>query len=195
MDQFKAIQAFLAVARTGGFSAAAEELGVSKAMVSKHVGRLEQALGVQLVNRTTRRVGLTEAGIAYRDRMREILEEIEEIGQAVAKLSAEPRGNLRVMSPTSFGAFHLARAIAAYHERYPQVTVDLLLTDRAPDLVEEGIDLAIRVGALDDSSLVARKLADARVVVCGSPDYLDRRGRPKTPAELADHNCLVYTGR
>jgi DNA-binding transcriptional LysR family regulator len=195
MDHFKAIQAFLAVARTGGFSAAAAELGISKAMVSKHVGRLEAGLGVQLVNRTTRRVGLTEAGAAYRDRMKEILEEIEETGQAVAKLSAEPRGNLRIMSPTSFGAFHLARAITAYHERYPNVAVDLLLTDRPPDLVEEGIDLAIRVGALEDSSLVARKLAEARMVVCGAPDYLNRRGRPSTPADLADHNCLIYTGR
>lgn len=195
MDRFKAIEAFLAVSRTGGFSTAALELGISKAMVSKHVAQLEAALGVQLVNRTTRRVGLTEAGVAYRDRMKEIVEDIEETGQSVAKLSAEPRGNLRIMSPTSFGAFHIARAIASYHERYPQVGIDLLLVDRLLDLVEEGIDLAIRVGDLDDSSLVARKLAQARVVVCGAPDYLQRRGRPRAPEELAGHNCMVYTGR
>lgn len=195
MDRLKSIEVFLAVARNGGFSAAADELGLSKAMVSKHVGQLEGSLGVRLLNRTTRRVGLTEAGIAYRDRMKELLEELEQTEQSIAQLSTEPRGTLRVVAPTSFGAFHLARGIADYRASHPEVGVELVLTDHPVDLVEEGLDLAIRVGALEDSSLVARKLAETRVVVCAAPQYLARHGRPAHPDDLARASCLVYTGR
>jgi DNA-binding transcriptional LysR family regulator len=164
-------------------------------MVSKHVSRLESRLGVRLLNRTTRSVGLTEAGAAYRDRMKELLQDFDETEQSVAKLSTEPRGTLRIMAPTSFGSFHLARAIADFRILYPEVDADLVLTDRPADLVEEGLDLAIRVGELEDSNLVARKLAETRVVVCGAPQYLQAHGRPGHPDELRDHNCLVYTGR
>jgi DNA-binding transcriptional LysR family regulator len=186
---------FLAVARHGSFSAAADELGLSKAMISRHVSRLESRLGVRLLNRTTRRVGLTEAGTAYRDRMKELLEDFHETEQSVANLSTEPRGMLRVLAPTSFGSFHLARAVADFRKAYAEVDVDLVLTDRPGDLVEEGMDLAIRVGDLEDSSFVARKLAQARVVVCAAREYLDAHGRPKHPDDLRRHDCLVYTGR
>lgn len=195
MDRLTSIEVFLEVARHESFSAAADELGLSKAMVSRHVGQLENKLGVRLLNRTTRSVGLTEAGSAYRDRMKELLEDLEETEQSVAKLNTEPRGMLRVLAPTSFGSFHLARAIADFRKTYPEVDVDLVLTDRPGDLVEEGLDLAIRVGELEDSNLVARKLAQARVVVCASPQYLEAHGRPRHPDDLRRHDCLVYTGR
>jgi DNA-binding transcriptional LysR family regulator len=195
VDRLTGIEVFLAVARSEGFSAAANELGLSKAMVSKHVSRLEAKLGVRLLNRTTRRVGLTEAGAAYRDRMKELLQELEEAEQSVSKLSTEPRGTLRVVAPTSFGSFHLARALADYRVVFPEVDIDLVLTDRPADLVEEGLDLAIRVGDLEDSTLVARRLAQTRVVVCGAPRYLHEFGRPQHPDDLRQHNCLGYTGR
>lgn len=195
MESVESVRVFLAVARLSGFSAAALELGISKAACSKHVARLEGDLGVRLLNRSTRSVSVTEAGAAYRDRMREILAEIEETESAIAQLNTEPRGHLRVMAPTSYGSFHLARAVTDFQTRYPDVSVELQLADRTVDLVEEGIDLAIHVGELDDSNCVARTLARVRVVVCGSREYLARAGEPATPADLAHHNCLVYSVR
>lgn len=195
MADLKSARVFLAVARTNGFTAAAEELGLSKAACSKHVARLEAQLGVRLLNRSTRTVRLTEAGMAYRDRMREILAEIEDTESSIARLNTNPRGQLRIMAPTSYGSFHLTRAIADYQTRFPDVIVDLLLADRAVDLVEEGIDLAIQVGELADSSYVARTLARVRIVVCGAPAYLERAGRPERPGDLRGHNCLIYSSR
>jgi len=191
VDKLSSMKAFVQVARLGSFSAAAEALGISKAMVSKHIKRLENSLGVQLLNRTTRHLALTEVGTVYRDRVREILNDIEETELSVSELSSEPIGTVRIMAPTSFGAFHLSRAIAAYLEEYPRVNVELFLTERTPDLVEEGLDLAVRVGALEDSSLFARKLADVRMVVSGAPEYLERHGIPRTPDDLLEHNCLI----
>lgn len=195
MDKLTSMRAFLQVARLGSFSAAAEEMGLSKAMISKHVSNLENQLGVQLINRTTRHLNLTEVGVAYRDRIREILNDIEETELAVSSLSSEPRGTLRLMAPTSFGSFHITRAIADYQQIYRNVSVDLQLTERTPDIVEEGLDMAIRIGHLEDSSLVAVRLADVRSVVCASPDYLERHGSPREPADLRQHNCLIYTPR
>lgn len=195
MNSIQSVRVFLAVARHGGFTAAAEETGISKAACSKHVARLETELGVRLLNRSTRSVSLTEAGAAYRDRMRDILAEIDETEAAVAELNTEPRGQLRVMAPISYGSFHLARAIAEFQTRYPRVAIDLVLVDRPADLVEEGIDVAIHVGDLPDSNTVARVLAHVRVVVCGAPDYLKRAGVPESPEQLAQHNCLVYAPR
>jgi DNA-binding transcriptional LysR family regulator len=195
MADLKCIRVFLAVARTEGFTAAADELGISKAACSKHVARLEGQLGVRLLNRSTRNVRLTEAGIAYRDRMREILAEIEETEAAVAQLNTQPRGQLRLMAPTSYGSFHLARAITAYQARFPDVNVDLLLADRPPDLINDGLDLAIQVGELADSNCVARILARVRVVVCGAPSYFERAGEPRSLRDLQRHNCLVYSAR
>jgi len=195
MDKLTSMQAFLQVARLGSFSAAAGEMGLSKAMVSRHITRLENDLRVQLINRTTRHLSLTEVGIAYRDRVREILNDIEETELAVSTLSSEPRGTLRIMAPTSFGTFHLTRAITQYRRLHRRVSIDLLLTERIPDLVEEGLDMAIRIGNLDDSSMVAQRLAEARSVVVASPEYLETYGIPREPAELVNHNCLIYSPR
>ena len=195
MESIESVRVFMAVARLSGFSAAAGELGISKAACSKHVARLETDLGVRLLNRSTRSVGLTEAGTAYRDRMREILADIEETESVIAQLNTEPRGQLRVMAPTSYGSFHLTRAITDYQAKFPEVNVELILVDRPADLVQEGIDLAIHVGELEDSNCVARTLARVRIVVVGAPAYLNRAGRPSLPDDLLRHNCLVYSAR
>jgi DNA-binding transcriptional LysR family regulator len=189
------MKVFEKVAKHNSFSAAADNMGLSKAMVSKHIASLENSLDVLLLNRTTRRLSLTESGAAYLERVKNILSDIEETELAVSTLSSEPRGTLKLTAPTSFGAFHLARAIGGYKQIYPEVKIEMVLTERFHDLVEDGIDLAIRVGHLEDSSLIARRLASARMVVCGSPGYLKKHGIPKTPEDLADHECLIYSIR
>ena len=193
MDKLSSMKVFIQVARLNSFSAAAQTLGISKAMVSKHISRLEDELDVQLLNRTTRSLSLTEVGTVYRDRIKEILNDIEETELSVSQLSSEPRGTLRIMAPTSFGSFHLSRLVAEYLKIHSHVSIEMILTERAPDLVEEGLDIAIRIGNLGDSSLFARKIADARMIVCGSASYLEKHGIPKTPEELLSHNCLTHT--
>ena len=195
INKLNSIEVFLKVAKLQSFTEAANQLGLSKAMVSKHITSLENTLGVRLLNRTTRRISLTEAGMAYRVRIREIMNDISETEQSISQLSSEPRGTLRVMAPTSFGSFHLARAIADYRKIYTKVGVEAVLTEREPDIIEEGLDIVIRVGVLEDSSLVARKIADARMVVCASAEYLQEFGIPSNPEVLLDHNCLIYSGR
>lgn len=196
MDKLTSIQVFLQVARLGSFSAAATHMGMSKAMASKHVSHLENSLAVRLFNRTTRHLSLTESGSAYRDSVQGILEELEATELSISRLSSEPSGTLRVMAPTSFGSFHLTRAIAQYREQFPKVSIDLIFTSRtAPDFVGEGIDLAIKTGELKDSTQVARKLSQSRLVVCGAPEYLDKYGVPQLPTDLTEHNCLVYSPR
>lgn len=189
------MRVFLQVARLGSFSAAAEQLHMSKAMVSKHISYLEEHLNVRLLNRTTRHISLTEYGIMYRDRVDVILEELEQTEQAVTQMSAEPGGTLRIMAPNSFGSFHLTRAIAQYRKKYPKVNIDLMFTTGTPDFIGEALDLAIRIGQLKDSNQVARKLSQSRLVVCGSPDYLNKQGTPAEPEDLLTHNCLVYSPR
>ena len=195
MDKLISMKVFEKVAKLNSFSAAAKNMGLSKAMVSKHIASLENSLDVLLLNRTTRRLSLTESGAAYLERIKHILSDIEETELAVSTLSSEPRGTLKLTAPTSFGAFHLARAIGGYKQIYPDVHIEMILSEQLHDLVEDGIDLAIHVGHLDDSSLIARRLASARMVVCGSPEYLKKYGIPKTPEELTDHKCLIYTLR
>ena len=195
MDKLTSMKVFTTVAKNGSFSAAAGELGMSRAMVSKHINHLENSLGIRLLNRTTRHISLTEVGMSYRDRLNGILSEIEETELSVTQLQSEPRGTLRIMAPPSFGAFHLARAITAYKEHHPRVTIELILSYRTPDLVEEGMDMAIHVGRLDDSNLVAHQLSSSRMVVCGSPAYFEKRGIPETPDQLEHHNCLVLEYR
>jgi DNA-binding transcriptional LysR family regulator len=195
MDKLTSMKVFAAIARLGSFSAAAEELGISRAMASKYLNYLEDDLDVRLLNRTTRQLSLTEVGSHYLERINNILAEIEETELAITELQSEPRGILKIMSPPSFGSFHLARALGIYKERYPGVTIEMILTDRVPDLFEEGVDLAIWIGKLEDSSLIARKLATTRSVVCGAPEYLKRRGIPQTPADLEQHNCLTFSTR
>ena len=195
MDKLISMKVFEKVAKHNSFSAAADNMGLSKAMVSKHIANLENSLDVLLLNRTTRRLSLTESGAAYLERVKHILSDIEETELAVSTLSSEPRGTLKLTAPTSFGAFHLARAIGGYKQIYPEVHIEMVLTERLPDLVEDGIDLAIHVGQLDDSSLIAKRLACTRMVVCGSPGYFKKYGIPKTPEDLTDHKCLIYTPR
>ncbi len=192
MDKLTAMKVFLEVARQGSFTAAAEHLGISRAMATKHLAQLENNLGVRLLNRTTRRLNLTEVGQAYRERCQNILAEIDETELAVTQLHSQPRGILKVTAPTSFGAFHLAPAAADFMREYPEVSIDLELSDRFLDLVDEGMDMGVRVGMLEDSSLIARLLTRTRMVVCGSPAYFAEFGRPERPDDLRQHRCLQF---
>lgn len=193
MDRLLAMEAFVRAADGRSFSLAARQMRLSKSVVSRQIAALEAALGARLLQRTTRTLTLTEAGRLYLDRARRVLAEVEDAERSVGQLSDAPRGQLRVSAPMSFGFLHLAPAIPAFLARHPDVTIDMSLTDRFVDLVEEGFDVAVRIGRLRDSSLIARRLAPSRLVVCGSPDYFARRGVPRTPADLAGHECLHNT--
>jgi DNA-binding transcriptional LysR family regulator len=193
MDALADIAVFVRVVERGSFTLAADELELSRAVVSKYVSRLEERLGARLLHRTTRRLALTEAGAALFEASRGALERIEEAEGAVAQLQSEPRGRLRVSAPMSFGILHLGPAMADFARLNPRVTLDVRLDDRFVNLVEEGVDVAVRIGALTDSSLVARKLASTRVLDCASPAYLAERGEPEAPEDLAAHNCLLYS--
>ena len=175
------------------FAAAASRLNMSRAMVSKHMAHLENRLGTRLLNRTTRRLSLTESGTSYLERCQSILQDIEEAESAATELTSVPRGTLRLTLPLVFGALHIAPLIPDYLSLHPDAKLDFTLDDRKVDLVNEGYDLAIRIGELNDNTLVARKLASAPVVVCGSPDYFRRNGTPAHPADLARHTCLGYS--
>jgi DNA-binding transcriptional LysR family regulator len=193
MDQLTSMKAFVAVAETGQFALASERLGLSRAMASKLVMDLEAHLGLRLLNRTTRKVSLTEPGAAYLERCRDILSAIEEAERELASQASEPVGRLRVTAPMALGASHVAPQIAVYAARHPRVNIELVLNDRIVDLVEEGYDLAIRIGRLADSSLIARRIGETRFVVCASPGYLAARGRPSRPADLSAHECVLYS--
>jgi len=190
MDLLAAIEAFVRVAESNSFSEAARRLRLSKSVVSRQVSALEAELGVRLFHRTTRSLALTEAGRGYFERTTRILEELEAARLAVSHLQATPRGLLRVNAPMSFGFLHLAPALPDFLALYPDVSVDLVMNDRFVDLVEEGFDVAVRIGALEDSSLIARRLAPVRRVLCASPAYLAARGVPGSPDELMSHDCL-----
>jgi len=192
MDRLTGIEVFVEVAEQGGFSAAARRLGLSNSAVSKHVAALEERLAVRLINRTTRKLALTEAGTAYYERCTRLLAELGEAEAAVSELHAEPRGTLRVNAPMSFGQLYLGEAIADFLELHPHLRVELTLNDRFVDLMDEGYDLAVRIGALADSSLVARRIAAAPRQLVAAPGYLERHGSPAHPAELAHHRCLGY---
>lgn len=194
MDKLAAMHAFRRVIELGSFRAAARDLGRSNAAVSKQVSDLEVELGATLIARTTRRLALTEIGQAYYERCARILDDLTETETAVASLQAAPRGLLRVNAPMSFGLLHLARVMPAYIQRCPEVRVDLVMNDRAVDLLEEGFDIAVRVRtSLPDSSLIARRLAPVRRVLCAAPDYLERHGCPERPEDLVRHRCLIYS--
>jgi len=192
MDSLTDIAVFVQVVDAGSFTAAAEKLGLSKSVVSKYVTRLEERLGARLLNRTTRRLSLTEVGHAFYTRSLQGLREIEEAEAEVSKLQSAPRGVLRLNAPMSFGIMHVAPALSGFLAQYPELSVDMSLDDRRVDLIEEGFDLAIRIGELPDSSLVARRLGPCRHVVCGSPDYFKKHGEPKTLEDLSNHNAIIY---
>lgn len=193
MDRLDDMVTFIKVVDCRSFTQAAERLGLSKSVVSRRMAELENRLGARLLNRTTRRLSLTEVGAAFYQRCVRIVSDVEEAERAAGALHAAPRGRLRVNAPLSFGIQHIAPALPRFLERYPELEVEMDLNDRYVDLVDEGYDVAVRIGRLKDSSLVARRLAPNRRVVAGSPVYFGRKGRPARPEELTDHDCLVYT--
>ncbi len=193
MDRLDDMMAFIKVVDTKSFTSAAERLNLSKSVVSRRIAELENRLGARLLNRTTRKLSLTEVGQAYYERCIRIIADLEEAEQAVADLHAAPRGRLKVNAPVSFGLLHLAKAVAEFLERYPSIEIEMDLNDRYVDLIDEGYDVAVRIGRLRDSSLIAKRLAPNRQVVCASPAYLEKHGTPQTPDELSNHNCLIYT--
>jgi DNA-binding transcriptional LysR family regulator len=190
-DSLQEMAVFARVVGAGSLSAAARELGLSPALVSRRLAALEARLGVRLINRTTRSLHLTDDGASYYEACTRVLSDIEEADAAVAAGRVEPRGVLRVALPASFGHQHIAPLIPRFAERYPKIQLALSLSDRNVNLIEEGFDLAVRIAHLEDSSLTARKLAPNRRVVCASPAYLERHGTPRTPEELLRHNCLT----
>lgn len=191
MDRIETMQAFVAVADEGSFTAAASKLGLSNRLVSKYVQALEARLEVQLLARTTRSVSLTDVGHAYLSRCRPLLEQVEDLDAAVQDRHAALSGPIRITAPTGFGSVRLPGALASFMAAHPNVEIDLRLTDTRVALVEEGIDLAVRIGKLQDSSLVARRLAAMPLIVCAALAYLERRGRPDHPSALATHDCLI----
>ena len=191
MDKLTAMRAFVRVADTGSFSAAARLLGRSKAVVSKQLATLEGALGVQLLVRTTRQVRLSDAGRSYYERCVPLLAELDDIESNVQLSQAAPRGVLKVAGPQTFAELHLSAAIREFLQRYPELTIELVLTDRVVDLVEHGFDVAIRVGELADSTLLARRLASSSVVACAAPAYLAKHGVPRTPEQLTEHQLII----
>ncbi len=184
---------FAQVVESGGFTAASAVLGLTPSAVSRQVSHLEDRLGARLLNRTTRRISLTEIGAAYYERARAALDALAEAEQAVLDLSAAPSGVLRISIPSIFGTIHVAPILPEFASRYPEITLDVSINDRFVDLVEDGLDVAIRVAELRDSSLVARRIAPFRRLVCASPGYVARHGRPDTPDALEAHDCLVLT--
>jgi DNA-binding transcriptional LysR family regulator len=192
MDRMTSMSTFVKVVESGGFSAAARKLDISPSMVTTHVQALEERLGVRLLNRSTRRVSLTEAGHAYYERCLQILSEVDDADHVVQALQSTPRGTLRLNTSVAIPPF-LAPVINEFVALYPEVSISMTMTDRMIDLVEEGFDLAVRNMAVPDSSLIARRIATYRLVVCGAPGYLAARGTPQRPDDLVHHNCLVYS--
>jgi DNA-binding transcriptional LysR family regulator len=192
MDRFADLESFISVVEQGSFSAAGEQLGIAKSVVSRRVSRLEKRLGSQLLRRTTRRLTLTEAGNEFYRRARSVLDELEEAEQQVGEHAGALCGTLRLTAPMSFGVRHLAPALASFLRENDQIQLELDLNDRQVDLVEEGFDMAVRAGELRDSSLRARRLGTIRSITCASPDYLKRFGTPHHPDELVGHRALQY---
>jgi DNA-binding transcriptional LysR family regulator len=190
-DSLYEMSVFAKVVAAGSLTAAARDLGVSTAVVSRRLAALEARLGVRLVNRTTRRLALTDEGAGYHESCARILGEIEDADAAAAAKRVEPQGLLKVALPASFGHKHIAPLVPPFAARYPKVQLAFSLSDRTVNVIEEGYDLAIRIGELEDSSLAARKLAPNRRVVCASPEYLKRHPAPRTPDDLQQHNCLT----
>ena len=193
MDRLDAMRLFLRVAELGSFSAVAQQLGLARSVVTRQIAALETHLGVKLMVRSTRRLALTSAGTAYLEKCRVILNLVEAAETDVAEERLTPRGNIRISLPLSFGIKRLAPLLLDFSQRYPEVSLDMDYTDRRVKLIEEGIDLSVRITRRLDPSDVARKIGTGRMWVVASPEYLARHGRPQHPSELAHHECLGYT--
>lgn len=193
MDRLTEMEAFATVVDQGGFTDAARKMGISKSAVSKHVSALETRLGARLLNRTTRRVSPTDIGLAYYDRARRVLNDAGEADNLVASMQSAPSGILRLAVPTDFGATHLSPILGEFLNRYPDVSVNMVLKNRYVELISEGFDLAIRMGEMDDSSLRARKICEATQRLIAAPSYLEQHGRPDRIDELNDHRLLYYS--
>jgi DNA-binding transcriptional LysR family regulator len=192
LDRFAAMAVFVQVVEQGSFARAAERLSMSTSAVSRHVAELEAHLGARLLNRTTRKLSLTEPGQAFLQRAVQLLADVEEAEAVVSSATLEPRGTIRMTAPIAFGERHLAPAIADFITRHPAVRFDLDLSDRIVDIVDEGFDLAVRIGAPGSQALIARRIGATQLVCCASPGYLARHGAPATPDDLARHHCLAY---
>jgi len=193
VDRLASMQVFVKVVENGSFAGAAAKLDATPSMVTKHVNRLEAHLGVRLLNRTTRRVSLTEPGSAYYERCVRLLAELDETEAVVGRHGAEPHGTLRLTAPTEFAGLHLGRPIAAFMRRYPEVNVDLSCTNRVVDLVEEGYDAGVRAARRLEGDFVARRIASSQLLVVAAPAYLRAHGVPRTPAELERHACVCFS--
>ena len=194
VDRLRAMEVFVAVAEAGGLARAGARLGMSPPAVTRAVAMLEERLGTRLLNRTTRRLSLTEAGVRYLECARHLLGEIDVAERAAAGETAVPTGHVTITSSLTFGRMHLVALVGAFLRAEPRVTASMLMTDRVVNLVDEGIDLAVRIGALPDSSLVAHRVGETRRLLVASPDYLARRGTPTRPEELRDHDVIAFTG-
>jgi DNA-binding transcriptional LysR family regulator len=193
MDRIDAMQAFIAVSDLKGFAPAARKLGLSASGLTRLIAALEERLGARLLQRTTRSVTLTDAGARYLERVRRIITDVEEAEGAVEGERTKPSGRLVVSAPVGFGRLHVAPMVSAYLKRYPEVSCELRLSDRIINLVEDGVDLAVRIGHLADSSLVARHVGEMRRIVVASNGYLKRRGEPKTPEAIASHQTIQFS--
>ncbi len=192
MDRFQAIRTFVAVVEQGSFARAADRLDQSVSSVSRQVAELETHLDARLLNRTTRRLSLTEAGRAFHERSVQLLADLDEAEQAASGGAATPRGTLKLTCPITYGVRVLAPLVGSFAARYPDLRLDVELSDRAVDLVDEGFDLAVRIGAIRNPTLVARRIGETRLVCCAAPAYLAGRGTPASPEDLARHACLTY---
>jgi DNA-binding transcriptional LysR family regulator len=192
MDLFQAMSVYVKVVEAGSMTAAASQCEMSTTMVGNHLKALEQRLGVRLLNRTTRRQRLTEFGSAYYQRCLEVLGLVADSERLAEQALDEPSGNLRITAPLTFGTERLAPALSEFSLQNPRVKLDVVLTNRRPDLLENGLDVAFRLGALEPSNLIARPLIDYTLTMCASPEYLARRGTPQTPEDLRHHDCLSF---
>ncbi|MCA6058146.1 LysR family transcriptional regulator [Thalassolituus sp. ST750PaO-4] len=193
MDRIDSLKAFVAVVSEGSFARAAERLDLSPQLVSKYVSQLEAHLNTRLLNRTTRQVNITEAGSACFQRAQQILADMDDLENQLGELQNTARGVLRISAPVSFAISHLAKPLTEFQAQWPDVRIDLQLNDRKVDIIEEGFDIALRIGRLQSSSLIARHIAPIRLVTCASPEYLKQYGTPQSRAELKDHRYLHYS--
>jgi DNA-binding transcriptional LysR family regulator len=194
MDKLRAMGVFVRIVESGSLTAAAGALGTSLTSVVRSLSSLERALGVRLLNRTTRRIALTEEGREYLERCRRVLSEVEEAESALTARQVTPAGRLAVTAPVLLGRLHVVPLVTGFLAEYPDIRAELLLLDRVVDLLDEGLDVAVRIGHLPDSSLVAVAVGETRRVICASPDYLRRHGTPRRPDDLARHRCIEFTG-